>query len=212
MIDPRGINLSEFITKWYGPPDNGKRHTEGYSHIPTPLAEWHDLAAQWSIDLVTLKKFTPLAEITVRDGKAVFASDPSDAIWAFDPVSPMDVFEGRLYGEWVKLTERLPEFLAHNLLGETAYNAPNVRFCDSVQNGRISEVLAPMTEVSFGGWNWPGPDYRIFLGDGIIAEVGPALKDGAALTDISGHSEVHVGAISESALSYLSEIPGTDWF
>lgn len=147
----------------------------------------------------------------MRNGKMVFLSDPSDAIWGFDPDDPQNVYEGRLYGDWRRLTEAWPEFLIHNAIGEAVYNAPFAKTCDSVENGRVPEVLAPLTEVVTGAWNWPDSGHRLFMGQNIIAEVGPAINGGAPIEDMSGYSEVQVGATSASALAYLNAIPA-DWF
>ncbi|MGW0087157.1 hypothetical protein [Streptomyces sp. NPDC003393] len=210
MIELRSIDLPAFITDWYGPPDRPAERALGCDHLPEPLHAWHDLAAKYSVRLLGVKQFLPPADISLRNGKMVFLSDPANAIWGFDPGDPMSVHEGELYGDWVQLSESLPEFLIHNALGEAVYNAPFTRYGGSVENARVPDVVAPLTEVGIGAWNWPDSGHRIFMGQGIILEVGPAIDHGAPLDDLSGRSEVHVGAKTPSALTYLDEIPGID--
>ncbi|MFF4551205.1 hypothetical protein [Streptomyces sp. NPDC001435] len=213
MIDPSSIELHQFITKWYGPPDR-RFTTPAAKHpqLPAPLQSWFEIEAQWSTPLVRLKRLFSTEEIKVRDGKAIFMTDPGTAIWAFDPASPMDVYEGELYGEWVKLGENLSEFLVHNAMNEAAHNAPNRRSCELVDNQQLADIVAPMTEVAFAGWQWPRPGHCIFLSETLIADIGPAMEDQAPWGNRPGYSEVQVGAISASALAYLDEIPGIDWY
>lgn len=198
------------MADWYGPQNRPAERALGCDHLPAPLHAWYDLAAKYSASLLGVKRFVRPDEISLRNGKMVFLSDPSDAIWGFDPGDPMSVYEGRLYGDWEKVPESLSEFLIHNALGEAVYNAPITKYGGSVQNSKIHDVLAPMTEVAIGAWNWPDSGHRLFMGQGIIAEVGPAINAGAPLDDPSGYSEVQVGAVTSSALAYLDEFPGID--
>ncbi|MFB7090074.1 hypothetical protein [Streptomyces sp. NPDC056296] len=162
--------------------------------------------------LLTVKKFLPLDELFLRDGMVIFMADPADAIWGFDPSAPMDVHEGKLHEGWRKLPEDFTEFLTHNAFGEATYNAAHTTSCDSVPNERMSDVLGPLTEVAFGEWNWPAPGHRIYVSDTVIAHVGPALRDGAPLDYPLGFSEVQVGTINPTDISYLHDIPETEWF
>ncbi|MFV5991704.1 hypothetical protein ACNPQM_04425 [Streptomyces sp. NPDC056231] len=213
MIDLPSIGLAQFIAKWYGPPDQPMDRALGCDHLPVPLRAWYDLAATYSVPLLGIKRFLPPADISLRNGKMVFLSDPADAIWGFDPSDPMSVHEGRLHGDWGKISEPLPEFLVHNALGEAVYNASFAKICDSVENAKVTEILAPMKEVAIGAWNWPDSGgHRLFMGANVIAEVGPAISGGTPLEDSSGYSEVQVGALAPSTLAYLDEIPGIGWF
>jgi hypothetical protein len=210
VIDLHSIDLPGFIENWYGPPDQPAERARDCDHLPEPLHAWYDLAAKYSARLLGVKRFLRPAEIGLRSGKVVFLSDPANAIWGFDPDDPMRVYEGQLYGDWVKLSEALPEFLIHNALGEAVYNAPFTKYGGSVANAKVSDILAPLTEVAIGAWNWPDSGHRLFMGQGILVEVGPAISGGAPLSDLSGYSEVQVGASTPSTLAYLEEIPGID--
>ncbi|MFD5589611.1 hypothetical protein ACFWII_38210 [Streptomyces sp. NPDC127063] len=212
MIALSSIDLTQFIVTWYGQPDRSDSRATDCDQLPEPLRAWHELAERYSFPLLGNKRFTPPNEIKAHDGKMVFLTDQSDAIWGYDPGDEMSVYEGRIYGDWVKLTESLSEFLVHNALGEAAYNAPFTRTCDSVPNHRMADILTPMTEVSVGAWKWPAENHRIFLGSNIVAEVGPGLTDGSTLDDNSGCSEVQIGSTHASALAYLDQIPDLDWF
>ncbi|MFF8632383.1 hypothetical protein [Streptomyces werraensis] len=211
MIQLSSINLAEFVSTWYGPPDRPGNRASGCEHLPDELRDWHNLAATYSTRLLGIKKFLAPSDIRLHSGKLVFLVDPSDAIWGFDPDDPKSVYEGRLYGSWRKLSESFSEFLVHTAIGEAAHNAPHTRYCGAVNNSTAMDILAPMTEVAIGVWNWPDVDHRLFMGQGIIAEVGPAIYNGAPLGNRGGFSEFQVGAVTSAALDYLEDIPGTEW-
>ncbi|MGV4982551.1 hypothetical protein ACVB8X_05015 [Streptomyces sp. NRAIS4] len=213
MITPSSIELSQFLTTWYGPPDRpGAPAAKEYQQLPEPLRAWHSLAAQWSIQLVRNKKLLTSDEVIIKDGKSVFMTDPGDTIWAFDPESPTSVYEGRLHGDWVRLPESLTEFLIHNAMNEAADNAPYTKSCESVKDEHIAKIVEPMSEVAFGGWLWPRPGHRIFVSESLIADIGPAMEDRAPWGNKPGYSEVQVGATTLSALSYLDELGEIDWY
>ncbi|MGW2689563.1 hypothetical protein ACWC6I_41205 [Streptomyces sp. NPDC001414] len=209
MIDLSDVDLEQFLTKWYGMPDKSAIYTTDRPDLPKSLREWHELTSRWSDRVMAVKEFVPLGEIAFQDGKAIFLTDPANAIWALDPAA--NVYEGHRYEGWVELPESLPEFLTHNAIMEAAYGAPVRRACDSVENSRMADVLASMAEVAANGWNWPASNYRTFMGDDLVAVVGPALEQGAPLEDESGFSAVQIGATTPSSLFYLESIPG-DWF
>ncbi|MFJ6836844.1 hypothetical protein [Streptomyces sp. NPDC091209] len=212
MIDPPSIDLPRFLANWYGSPDAPpSRLPDSAAWLPEPLKEWHELSSQWTTPLMTLKRMRAPEEIAVKGGKAIFMADPGDAVWAFDPDSPMDVYEGELYEGWEKSTESLSEFLIHNALNEAAYNATSRRACDEVAESRLDDILAPMTEVTFGGWRWPRPGHRVFMSDALVASVGPALEDQAPWGNRPGYVQVQIGSNDPALLAYLDELGGLRW-
>ncbi|MER6627260.1 hypothetical protein ABT301_03290 [Streptomyces sp. NPDC000987] len=211
MIDLASIDLAQFANKWYGVPDQPANSATDCDHLPAPLHAWYDLAAKYSVSLLGVKRFVAPTDIKLRNGKMVFLTDPSDAIWGFDADDSKNVYEGRLYGDWAKIPESLSDFLVHNMIGEAVYNAPYAISCDSVQNVRIADIVAPMEEVAIGAWNWPDSGHRLFMGRDVVAEIGPAISDGAPMEDVSGRSEVQVGAVTPEAAAYLESMPGIDW-
>ncbi|WP_328759274.1 hypothetical protein [Streptomyces sp. NBC_00271] len=212
MIDPVSVDLAQFLTSWYGPPDASSSRLSGpHAWLPEPLKDWHELSSQWTRPLMTLRRMRAPKEITIEDGKAIFMTDAGDEVWAFDPGSPTDVYEGQLYEEWGKCAESLPEFLTHNALNEAAHNATSRRVCDEVKEELLSEILAPMTEVSFRGWRVPRAGHRVFMGDSLIADVGPALQDHAPWGLKSGYVQIQIGSKEPAAMTYLDKISNLDW-
>ncbi|MFG3120803.1 hypothetical protein ACGFYO_02225 [Streptomyces sp. NPDC048201] len=213
MINPSSINLSEFLTTWYGAPSEGHEEaTSDHPMLPQPLQDWHAIAAKWPVPLVRNKKLVTSGEVIIKDDKAIFMTDPGDAVWAFDPVNPNIIYEGSLYGEWTQLDETLTSFLLHNAINEAAYGAPYTRSCEVVPDKLISVIVAPMTEIDFPKWNWPRPGHRTYMSETLIANIGPAMEDEEPWGDKNGYSEVQVGATHASALNYLDEISEISWY
>ncbi|MFF4260439.1 hypothetical protein ACFY1L_55950 [Streptomyces sp. NPDC001663] len=161
--------------------------------------------------LITVKRMRSPEEITTEGRKAVFLEDQGEDFWAFDLDNPMDVYEGKLYGDWEKANEDLSEFLIHNALNEAAYGARATRSWDAVPESLLAEILSPMEEVAFGGWRWPSPGGRVFVSDALVANIGPAVEDSAPWGDRPGYAEVQIGSSRPGLLSYLDEIEGIDW-
>ncbi|MFC1432487.1 hypothetical protein ACEZDB_17700 [Streptacidiphilus sp. N1-3] len=212
MIDPMSIDLPRFLTGWYGSPDlPAHRPIDIHSWLPEPLKDWYELSSQWTRPLMSIKRMRRPEEIALKDGKAVFMEDPGDQFWAFDPSSPMDVYEGELYEQPEKVAEQFPEFLIHNALNEAAYTGASRRACDQVEESRLLEILAPMTEVAFSGWRWPRPGHRIFVADCLVADVGPALEDHSPWGNRAGYANVQIGCSDPASLLYLDELHGLSW-
>ncbi|WP_405977325.1 hypothetical protein [Streptomyces sp. NBC_00158] len=212
MLDPMQIDLQSFIQDWHGPADRPVvKLPSSCSWLPAPLREWHEFSSQWSPPLVRLKEMIAPERITVEGGRAVFMEDFGDQSWAFDVNNPSVVLEGQPNGEWVTSKEGLAEFIIHNAVQESAHMAPHWRSCSSFPDRLLPDVVTPLREVAFGGWLWPRPGHRVFLCEGIIAEVGPAMEDRAPWGDLPGHSEIHIGAITASDLDYLNGVQGVEW-
>lgn len=212
MIDPMSIDLPRFLTNWYGSPANPPRDlTDDCAWLPEPLKDWYKISSQWTKPLVTLKRMRSAEEIVTAGGKAIFMDDPGDQIWAFDPDSPMDIYEGQLHGEWEKSAEDLSEFLIHNALNEAAYSGASRRACDYVPELLLPDILAPMKEVGFKGWRWPRPGHRVFMSESLVADVGPALEDYAPWGNKPGYVQVQVGSRQPDLLNYLDGISSISW-
>ncbi|WP_377271640.1 hypothetical protein [Peterkaempfera sp. SMS 1(5)a] len=212
MIDPATIDLNRFWSYWHGQPtDSPTPLPDSCAWLPKPLREWHENSSQWDANLTAIKSMTPPQDISIVDRKATFMSEDGGGIWAFSADDPSIVLEGKLYGEWMESAESLSEFLIHNALQETAFTATHWRFCDEVPDAILPRVLAPMEEVSFSGWNWPHPGFRIFLGEGLVADVGPSTGRQTPWAERLGYSEVQIGATTCEALAYLDDLSNISW-
>jgi hypothetical protein len=154
----------------------------------------------------------PPEQIKQSDRKAVFMKDPTgDWLWAFDAGDETTIYDAELHKEWKRTAEPLPEFLIHNALNETVYGASAWRECAQVEDELLIPILAPMTEVSFGGWRWPRPGGRIFMSDVLIAEASPAMSPSTPWKDRPGYTEIRVAAVDSTHLSYLDEMASIKW-
>jgi hypothetical protein len=213
MIDPASIDLYSFLADWHGSPASPPSALPAeYDWLPNPLKDWYSLSARWNSRVTTLKRMLTPEQITQSDGKVVFMKDPTgDWLWAFDAEDKTTVYDAELHEQWERTAECLSEFLIHNALNETVYGASNWRECAQVEVGLLSDVLAPMKKVSFGGWRWPRPGGNIFKSKALLAEVGPAMNPNVPWEDRPGYAEVRVAAVESTHLAYLDEMASIKW-
>jgi hypothetical protein len=206
VLDPLRIDLAQFLITWHGPPATpaGDLPPEA-ARLPEPLREWHRLIARWPEPFNRMNRMLAPGSVTPDEaGKATFLADPTgDWLWAFDTGSPPGLWERELYDTWQPVPESLPEFLAHHALFEAAYSLRPFRSHTELPAGRLPEVIAPMTEVRLGGWQWPRPGGRIFLADRLVAEVGPANRP--------HQLDLRVAGLDDADLAYLDSMAGVDW-
>jgi hypothetical protein len=207
------IELYRFLTNWHGAPDAPPSALPGAYHwLPEPLKDWYGLSSRWTRPLMTVKRMRAPEHVIAEGHKAVFMEDPTgNWRWAFDMKDPDAVYAAELNAEWEQVAERLPEFLMHNTLHEAAYNARSWRACPQVEEHWLADVIAPMTEVAFGGWRWPAPGCRIFMNEMMVAEIGPALGLDAPWEFRSGYAAVRVASNNPACLGYLDGISAIDW-
>ncbi|WP_158715371.1 hypothetical protein [Kitasatospora phosalacinea] len=212
MINPSDINLSQFITNWYGPRDSPKTFLgPEYSWLPRPLREWHALASQWTRPIIADNKMIPLMEISPREGKAIFMTDSSrDWLWSFDASNPSQVYDAELHHPWEPCSESLEELLIHTTIREGVNNANSFRLCPEVKVDLIPQIIAPTTEVAFGEWRWPVPGYRTFMSEFLVINVGPAPSFQASDDPRCSFWSIEAGSNHQDHLAYLDKL-GINW-
>ncbi|MGW0436219.1 hypothetical protein ACWDV4_27180 [Micromonospora sp. NPDC003197] len=206
MIDPKRINLTDFLATWYDAPSRNATPLPGSCDwLPNPLKEWHTLTSRWETRLTfTTTMISPERIRIAEDGKAIFMVDATgDWRWCIDPDDPEGVFDAERYEPWDRNPEQLEEFLIHNTVREAVYGAAARIRALAVPERILEEALAPMEEVAFGAWKWPAPGYRIFMGNAALAETVKA--------DSGSGWDVEVVASEFGQLSHLEEISGVHW-
>ncbi|MFE0627992.1 hypothetical protein ACFW3D_13615 [Streptomyces sp. NPDC058864] len=124
---------------------------------------------------------------------------------------PDVVYEREVDEEWERSAESLSEVLIHNALLEVVWTAP-YRQWSTMADDTLLEVLAPMTEVTFGGWRWyNNPFCRIFMSDTLIATVDPIRDLRNQEFDQPGYTDAQVAATNPTHLAYLDEVPQLGW-
>ncbi|MFJ6770591.1 hypothetical protein ACIQOV_06400 [Kitasatospora sp. NPDC091257] len=212
VINPRSLDLTRFLTDWYGPRDvPAATLPAAAAWLPAPLKAWFTLEMQWSIPLVISQKMIPCDAIEPRDGMAIFMTDSSgDWRWAFDVSTPNVVYESALHRAWEMASEELSDLLLHNAIGESVMNSRASRLCSHVPANLLPEILAPMDEVGFLEWRWPAPGCRTYMGDSLVAQVGPSISRTAPWGPIDQYFEVQVGTSKIDGVSYLDGL-GIEW-
>jgi hypothetical protein len=210
MINPQDIDLTQFLVSWYGP---AKQHPTQFSsertQIPKPLAAWNELSSQWPIRGFNRRN---ARDIEVSNGKATFMEDPSgDWLWSFDVSDPSTVYERELHGTWLRVDEKMPEFVTHGALLEALYGSNHSKSCTEFQEDLVASAIAPMTEISFAEWRWPRPGFHMFMGKSLLGLVGPAMSPVSPWGDLPGFAEVVISSSNPANLDYLEGIPNVRW-
>ncbi|MFF8448979.1 hypothetical protein ACF06Q_14965 [Streptomyces leeuwenhoekii] len=213
MINPSDIDLVAFLTRWHGAPQSDAQPmTDEALRLPQPLREWYGLASRWTKLTCGENRMVTPSEIHMDQGKFVFMKDATgDWVWAFGADDPDAVFEGIPGGELDRVPESLAEFLKHATVIGTLMAADFRRLGDQVPNEALPSILAPMQEISFGGWKWPDPGYRTFMSDNLIASVGPAVDPASPWLNRSGYSAVRIAGIDLESLEYLDADTTVQW-
>ncbi|MFJ8747438.1 hypothetical protein ACIRL2_49935 [Embleya sp. NPDC127516] len=213
MIDPLTIDVDGFLIDWCGPPLAPPRDLPASCRwLPEPLRDLHRLVSRWPgpRPYFGLLNMRDPEEIEAKGRAVTFMSDPTgDWLWAFDLDDPDVVYDRELYEGWEEVDESLSVFLRHAVVQE-AMCVGSARRWGEVPRDRLEDVLAPMTEVAFGAWRWPGPGRRIFMNDGLVAEV-LSLEGPGISRPVPGLVEVSIAANTPKGLAYLdavAEIPG----
>lgn len=213
MIDPASIDLPRFMAAWRAEPDAPASELPAeYRWLPQPLKDWYELTSRWTSPYTQLKQMRAPQEIKAT-GKAVeFMTDPNgDWIWAFDLDEPHIVYDRELYEPWTRTSEDLPEFMVHHALNEAFWIA-EVNQHAHVPDELLPAALEGLTEVGFGGWQWPGPGVRVFLGEHSVAEVTPLNQ--STLRQQAGPwlFEVQIASSEPGGLDHLDALADVRWF
>lgn len=213
MIHAAELNLSEFLSRWYGQPDEPTRKiSEEFSWLPEPLKDWYSLSYRWGKIRSANHQIYKPQQIRMKRGKLEFAADyTGDWFWAFDPEDSNAVYEAELHGDWRHVPESLSKFLNHVTVREVAISARFIRTCSQVPDDALCGILADVEQVDFGEWGWLGPGRRSFMNQNLIIDIGPARDFRPPGRNREGFSSVRVSGISLDDLGYLDEIPMVNW-
>lgn len=203
------------MTEWCGRADREiGRLPVDLERLPEPLRDWHLLVMRLNTSFRPVKKMLPPGQMRSCGNKIVFLEEwTGEWEWAFDSGASGIVYDRELYEDWQQVAESLPEFIQHNAIHEIIHGAGgNPRYqCRDVDNQFLAEISSPMDEIGFRGWRWPVPGGRIFVGDGIAAQLLPATRAPSFIDEIPNRSHVMVAAIDSGDLAYLDRIPHLKW-
>jgi hypothetical protein len=212
MIRPANIDLEEFITRWHGFPSvPPEKPTIEDRRLPVALREWYAQSSRWAQPVIKLMRIYSPDQIRRSGDMEIFMEDPSgDWIWAFWRDNKDSIFEAELHGEWSIVEESFSDFIIHCTVIDAAFTASFWRESRHVESGLLDEILAPMSEVSFGKWRWPAPGGRIFISESMIATV-MAAPAAYSSREVPEYAEVRVAAIESGQLDYLDGMKSIRW-
>ncbi|MFF3685981.1 hypothetical protein [Streptomyces sp. NPDC002187] len=207
MINPKDIELSNFLRRWHGPIETNIEHLpSSCDWLPNPLRDWHELTSQWQTPITRMNHMTPPQEVNPENGLAVFLENQGVRQWAFSVNEPTAVHEGEDVYEMEKITEDLEVFLIHSALYEVAYGATFWRRCDAVPGEQLRHMLAPLARVAFDD-----SLTSIHLSDHVIAAVDPHMDGRSEWGALPDHWHIQVAATNSNELEYLNQHSGLSW-
>ncbi|MFC9606266.1 hypothetical protein ACFTTN_22730 [Streptomyces niveus] len=206
VIDPKSIDVQEFISSWFRPNDGDAVEIFGsdLATLPTGLREWFYQFARWKIPLKGAKVLLVPSDMTEEDGKYIFMGDHGGWAWAFNPNVPLTVFEAKDDEPWRPMRAEWADVFFHHVFTEAIEAAPLVTWCADISEGDLREVLGRFDEISFTDSMWPSPGWRWYATDGLIADAGPK-------NSVEGRFAVTIGAKSKKLVEQLNLPNGTEW-
>ena len=132
-------------------------------------------------------------------------------LWAYGEGDDPQVYDrenedGRA---WQPSGVRLSDFLFQMTVVETVFGSERGVGASDLSQPDFDRIVRPLTAVDMTPWRWPGPEHRLWLGEGIAAFGGVNDIPGA---DVGSGSrwEVWLAVVEDNRLDYLDELE-VDW-
>jgi hypothetical protein len=168
--------------------------------------------ARWERPIVVQNQLVPRDGAQIEDGPVVFYVENQGVwLWAYGegedpPVYDRENEEGR---SWQPSGVSLSDFMFQMTVVETVWGAEQGAGASDLSQQDFDRIVEPLTPVDMTPWRWPGPEHRLWLGDGIAAFGGVNEIPGAEVAPGS-RWEVWLGAVGDNRLDYLDELD-VDW-
>ncbi|WP_155989135.1 hypothetical protein [Nocardiopsis sp. CNT312] len=94
--------------------------------------------------------------------------------------------------------------------GDRVFSKFNI-WHERVSEEFLEKIFSPVQEVSLAGWRWPREGGKIFMGEKLVINIGPAMKDVFPWDNDPGFWEVNVGSRSLDDFSHINGIDCIDW-
>lgn len=192
------------MAEWFGrlSGEGVGREASDSRELPEAIRNWHSIVGQYTASFRSTKKLLIPLRKEASGKKRVFLEEwTGEWEWAVEAGDEYTVYDREAYGEWRNAAESLPEFIKHNAIHEVICGAgrhPRYQ-CRDVDGQFLDSIVDSMEEVGFKGWRWPVEGGRIYVGNGLAAQVLPVPE--------SGRSHVMVVSTSPGFLGYLDEMP-----
>lgn len=165
-------SLGRFVARWYGLPDRPRRDLDlpGVPELlPEPLAEWHRVAARYSLPLSRDHVMLDPGDLVESGGLVRFWVGADD--WysytpgAFDPL----VVENDTTATGVTLSR----FLVYAAVYEATYTPLHGLVYMSPSPDELRQVRLRLRELDDPLWRWPDPGTRYYGDDDLLGHLGP---------------------------------------
>jgi hypothetical protein len=202
--------VGTFLAGWYGPPTSVQAVVARSE--PPALRRWRQSVSRWQRRIVVQNRLVDGDRAEVEDGLAVFYVENQGVwLWAYGegadpPVYDRENEDGRA---WQPSGVSLSDFLFQMTVVETVLGSERGAGASDLSHPDFDRIVGPLTAVDMTPWRWPGPEHRLWLGEGIAAFGG--VNDTPGAQEAPGSRwEVWLAAVEDSRLDYLSELD-VDW-
>jgi hypothetical protein len=200
-------DLPDVLRWWYGPPSSTPEPRE-IPGVPAPLCGWYAAEEAWGRPLVVQNTILKASELVAKDGFTLFYVENQGVWhWAFGSGADPDVFdrENEPHMHWSATGATLSKFLVQAAMFEAIFASPAGASAIDIDRPHYDHVVGPLGPVSMTPWNWPGPDFHLFVGDRILAVGCVNDRPGTPVT-VESLYWVMVAAKSNEDLAYLDEL------
>jgi hypothetical protein len=166
-------SLGRFVYRWYGPPDRPPA-TVPAAGVPEPLAQWHRLAARYTLPLSRDHAMRPPDELepgppSSGNGTVRFW-EGADDWYSYRPGSDdPEVIENDELPTGLSLSR----FLVYAAVYEATYAPLHGLVYMHPDPAELRAVRIRLRELDDGLWQWPDPDVRYYGDDDLLGHLGP---------------------------------------
>ncbi|MET7420920.1 hypothetical protein [Dactylosporangium sp. NPDC005555] len=163
-------SLGRFVSRWYGLPDRPRSPLD-LPAMPEPLAEWHRVAARYSLPLSRDHAMTAPADLdgSGSPGLVRFWSGTDDWYSYAPGSSDPQVIEN----DTVETGLPLSRFLVYAAVYEATYTPLHGLVRMSPAPDELRQVKLRLRELDDPLWRWPSPETRYHGDDDLLAHLGP---------------------------------------
>ena len=169
--------LHGFLVGWYGPPPHSQGGPEPEDdRLPQPLASWHRMAGLWGRPLARQNHVRTVNELTREDNKVVFYVENQGVwLWAYEEVGEDPIVfdrENERRTRWESTRTRLSRFVYELTVFEAVLSADECATAVDLTHEQLDRIVERLRPVDMVPWRWPGPEHRLWIGDGLLAFAG----------------------------------------
>lgn len=215
LLDMPTPSVEEFLTRWYGPPDQAATEVRTGHHAAQPLIDWFATTTQWTQRVACQNTMVPPEDVTIEDGKAIFwIENQAVWVWGYDPGDDdLAVYDRiNVAGKpWNSSGMRLSTFLVQATVFEAVLCTEHNGSAPRVNRDQLDTIQEPLNPLPGPEWNWPAPGgFRLYAADDLLAFAGPNVREGVP-AEAADRWSVFIAARDPAPLAFLSNVAGVVW-